>query len=101
MPAIAAWGNSLAVRIPKEVLEQVGLRREDVVDIVVNDAGHIEIIPVEVKHRRGIPTPGVTFESLFEGYTGGPQKIRDDQGKPLDPWIDEGFYGAEWEVWSH
>ena len=90
----------MAVRIPKDVLERVGLRREDVVDIIVNDAGHIEIIPVEPRHRHGKPEPGITFESLFAGYAGGPQQIRDEEGKPLDPWLDEGFYGAERDAWS-
>jgi antitoxin MazE len=39
---IAKWGNSLAVRIPKAVVEQVRLQEGDAVSIEVLD-GHAEL----------------------------------------------------------
>ena len=31
------WGNSLAIRVPKRVAEEVGLREKDAVEIEVHD----------------------------------------------------------------
>ena len=47
MPAkISRWGNSAAVRLPKEVLEQAGLREGEIVDFKTSDG------IVEMRKRR-------------------------------------------------
>jgi len=43
---IAKWGNSLAVRIPKDVAEQARLQEGDSVEVKVLD-GRVELRPVE------------------------------------------------------
>ena len=43
---LAKWGNSLAVRIPKNVAEQAHLREGDTVVIEALE-GHIEVHPAE------------------------------------------------------
>lgn len=40
---VAKWGNSLAVRLPKKLVEQLGLKAGDELDFVVADLGRIEI----------------------------------------------------------
>lgn len=45
---IQKWGNSLALRIPKAVAEQVGLKQSSEVEVSVQD-GQIVIKPVPVK----------------------------------------------------
>ena len=43
---IAAWGNSLAVRIPKSVVQALQLRRGTLVNIRTLDNGALLITPV-------------------------------------------------------
>jgi antitoxin MazE len=38
---VAKWGNSLAVRLPKAVVEQLGLRPGDRVEIVAAEPGRL------------------------------------------------------------
>ena len=40
---VAKWGNSLAVRLPKKLVEESGLKAGDEIDFVVADQGRIEI----------------------------------------------------------
>jgi antitoxin MazE len=54
---IANWGNSLAVRLPKAVAEEAGLRPDTEVDVVV-DRG-------EVRLRRHAPIPRYTLEDMI------------------------------------
>ncbi len=55
---IRKWGNSLALRIPKSVAEEISLTDDSVVDIkVVN--GKIVVA--------SIPEPDVTLEKLLDG----------------------------------
>ena len=41
---ISRWGNSLAIRIPKDVLDRAGLHEGDVLD-VLGDNGSIVLMP--------------------------------------------------------
>jgi antitoxin MazE len=91
--AIAQWGNSDAVRIPADKLRRVGLRRGDLVEVAVNQQGHLEIIPIQEAHRRIVPREKVSFEELFKGYSGG----RLDNSHA---WPDEEMVGAETDAWS-
>ena len=40
---VAKWGNSLAVRLPKALVEQLGLKPGDEVEIVAAEPGRVEI----------------------------------------------------------
>jgi len=56
--SIGKWGNSFAVRIPKEILDQVHLHLKDSLSLSVQD-GAIVLKPKERK---------ATLEELLEGY---------------------------------
>lgn len=90
---IAPWGNSEAVRIPRDVLRSVGLRRGDQVSFEVNRSGRIEIVPYGQKHRRVEPARGVTFDSLFKNYDG-------ERAATGDAWPNDDLVGAEWDSWA-
>ena len=40
---VAKWGNSLAVRLPKKLVERLGLRPGDELEIVAADGRRIEV----------------------------------------------------------
>ena len=40
---LTKWGNSLAVRIPKPIAEEAGLRQGDGLEIVANGHGQVEL----------------------------------------------------------
>jgi antitoxin MazE len=42
------WGNSLAIRVPKQIAEQAGLREKDCVEIEVEEG----VLVVRPHHRR-------------------------------------------------
>jgi antitoxin MazE len=48
--AIAKWGNSLALRLPRHVLSDVNLTEGSTVDICVRD-GSVVVTPVRKKYR--------------------------------------------------
>ena len=70
---IKKWGNSRAVRLPKAVLEMVGLHENARVEIKVQD-GKLIISPVK-KHK--------TLEERIAGYKGDYQCSEWDTGKPV------------------
>ncbi len=43
---IAKWGNSLAVRIPKEVAQEARLREDDALDVSVAEDGAVLLKPL-------------------------------------------------------
>lgn len=60
---LSKWGNSMAIRIPKEALDLLNLENKDRVDLTVDD-GKIVITPEK---------PKSALEKLFEGYHGTPK----------------------------
>ena len=59
---VSRWGNSLAVRLPKAVVEDLGLKPGDRLEIVSTDAGRMVIVredrrarAVERMRARAIP----------------------------------------------
>lgn len=40
---VAKWGNSLAVRLPAALVEEMGLKDGDEIDVVFNNGSEIEI----------------------------------------------------------
>ena len=67
---VSRWGNSLAVRLPKVVVEDLGLRPGDQLEIVAADAGRMVIArdrrrarAVERMRARAWPMPeGFAFD---------------------------------------
>jgi antitoxin MazE len=69
---IVKWGNSLAVRIPKPIAEEAGVREGDPITIEAADGG----IHVRRKRRR-VPTlkelvAEITLENRYEEIPLGP-----------------------------
>ncbi|MDR2196487.1 MAG: AbrB/MazE/SpoVT family DNA-binding domain-containing protein [Coriobacteriales bacterium] len=90
--ALAAWGNSIAMRIPRDVLSAAGLSGGDVVDVRINERGNIELVP-SVACRTGVRRRRVTFDELFKDYQAG----RSDSARP---WPDDTLVGAEKDAWA-
>ena len=51
---IAKWGNSLAVRIPKAVVDKLNLKEGDDLEIVANDNGRLELITSEARREAAL-----------------------------------------------
>ena len=90
---ISSWGNSEAVRIPRALLRLAGLQAGDSVEVTVNSAGNIELVPQQRLHRQARPERGVTFDKLFAGY-------EPAAAAPEPAWPDDAMVGAELEAWS-
>ncbi len=71
---VCKWGNSLAIRVPKRVVEEAGLREKDSVDIEVHE-GTLVIRP----HLRRV----YRLEDLVKRIT--PRNVHDeiDFGGPV------------------
>jgi len=57
---IKKWGNSYAIRIPKEILDTLGIRPDDLVE-VLSRADHLTVTPV--------PKPTYTLDELVDQIT--------------------------------
>jgi antitoxin MazE len=57
---IKKWGNSLALRIPKPLADEVGLGEDSAVDLFLEE-GKLVIVPAMA--------PRYTLESLLDGVT--------------------------------
>ena len=68
------WGNSVGLRVPKPMLEQLGLGEGSRVDIKV-EAGRLVLVPV--RH------PRMTMAELLEGFTPDDQPGELDWGPPV------------------
>jgi antitoxin MazE len=55
---VAKWGNCLAVRLPKKLVERLGLRPGDELDIVAADGRRIEVVKDERSERALAATRG-------------------------------------------
>ena len=51
---ISKWGNSLAVRLPKALVDQLGLKEGDELNIVAAKDGTIEVETKEQRRRRAL-----------------------------------------------
>jgi antitoxin MazE len=70
---IQKWGNSLAIRIPKAVLEKADLRENDRVEIRA-DSGQLVVVPA---------TRHLTLKERAATYMGEYRPIEWDTGKPV------------------
>ncbi|MDJ0572203.1 MAG: AbrB/MazE/SpoVT family DNA-binding domain-containing protein [Pleurocapsa sp. MO_192.B19] len=73
MPNVAKWGNSLAIRIPKNIAEQVNLQPGEAITIEVVD-NNIIITPQNQKY---------TLEELLEGASAQDFNGEYDWGEPV------------------
>jgi antitoxin MazE len=60
---LSRWGNSLAVRVPKEAVEEAGLQEGDRLDVVV-DRGRLVLVPRLAKPSLDDLIDGITTENL-------------------------------------
>jgi antitoxin MazE len=51
---VSKWGNSLAVRLPKALVDELGLKEGDELEVVAARKGTIEVETKEERRRRAI-----------------------------------------------
>jgi antitoxin MazE len=65
---VSKWGNSLAVRLPKALVEQLGLKEGDQLNVVAAKDGAIEVETHEDQRRRALERMAARNWTLPEGY---------------------------------
>lgn len=70
--AIKAWGNSQGIRIPKNVLDAMGLKVSDVLDVIVDN--NTIVLRKSFRHR--------SFEERLAEYNGEISVCEFDWGEP-------------------
>ena len=66
----------------------------DIVDVVVNARGNIEIVAPASSHRHVIAPGRVSSDALFERFP-----VQDIPPRSA-AWPNDDMVGAEWESWS-
>ncbi len=65
---VSRWGNSLAVRLPKALVDQLGFKEGDELSVVAVKPGTIEVETRENKRRRALERMAARNWTLPEGY---------------------------------
>ena len=65
---VSRWGNSLAVRLPRALVEQLGLKEGDQLNVVAAKDGAIEVETNEDQRRRALERMAARNWTLPEGY---------------------------------
>ena len=97
---IAKWGNSVGVRFPKPLAQELGLTPGRVVELRQNGSQ----VTIETKLARKIPT--YRLEDLLAQIKPGtkPPPFEDwgilETEWPADDWSDIAPTDAEWEAWK-
>jgi antitoxin MazE len=65
---VSKWGNSLAVRLPKALVEQLGLKEGDELNVVAAGNGAIEVETKEQRRQRALDNMAARNWKLPEGY---------------------------------
>jgi antitoxin MazE len=65
---VSKWGNSLAVRLPKALVDQLGLKEGDELNVVAAKDGAIEVETTEARRRRALDNMAARKWALPEGY---------------------------------
>jgi antitoxin MazE len=73
---LARWGNSLGVRIPKDIASRTGLREGARVDIEAQGS-RIVITPARQRYELAELLRGVTPQAMREAFDWGPDKGRE------------------------
>ena len=73
---ISRWGNSLGVRIPKDVAGQAGLAEGAQVEISMEDE-RIVLSPVQPRYALGDLLRGMTPKAMHKAFDWGPDRGRE------------------------
>ena len=73
---LARWGNSLGVRIPKDIASRTGLREGARVDIEAQGS-RIVITPAQKRYELAELLRDVTPQAMREAFDWGPDKGRE------------------------
>jgi antitoxin MazE len=65
---VSKWGNSLAVRLPKALVEALRLKEGDQLNVVAARDGAIEVETLEDQRRRALQRMAARDWTLPEGY---------------------------------
>jgi antitoxin MazE len=65
---VSRWGNSLAVRLPKALVEQLGLKEGDQLNVVAAKDGAIEVETNEDQRRRALERMAARNWTFPESY---------------------------------
>ena len=65
---VSKWGNSLAVRLPKALVDELGLKEGDELNVVAGKDGTIEVETKEDQRRRALERMAARNWTLPEGY---------------------------------
>ena len=64
---VAKWGNSLAVRLPRKLVERLGLRPGDELEIVAAEGRRIEVVK-DARRERALAAIRERSWPLPDGY---------------------------------
>jgi antitoxin MazE len=65
---VSKWGNSLAVRLPKALVDQLGLKAGDELNVVAAGKDAIEVETKEQQRQRALDRMAARNWTLPEGY---------------------------------
>jgi antitoxin MazE len=65
---VSKWGNSLAVRLPKALVQELGLKEGDQLSVVAARNGAIEVETREDQRSRALDRMAARNWTLPEGY---------------------------------
>jgi antitoxin MazE len=65
---VSRWGNSLAVRLPKTLVEKLGLKEGDELNVVAAADGAIEVETEESRRRRALERMAARNWTAPAGY---------------------------------
>jgi antitoxin MazE len=77
---ITRWGNSLGVRIPKDIAGRAQLKEGSRVEIALKD-DHIILSPARPRYRLEDLLKGVSRKAMHEAFDWGPDRGREDVSK--------------------
>jgi antitoxin MazE len=70
MPAVLSrWGNSLAIRLPTNILEKTNFQEGDQLDVRVSRSGRITLEAVVKSPDFGVLYDAITPENRYESVT--------------------------------
>jgi antitoxin MazE len=65
---VSKWGNSLAVRLPKALIDQLGLKEGDELNVIAASKETIELETRKDQRRRALERMAARNWTLPEGY---------------------------------
>ena len=65
---VSKWGNSLAVRLPKKLVDDLGLKEGDDVNVVAGKDGTIEVESRQDQRRRALARMAARGWTLPDNY---------------------------------